>query len=136
MKETMLTPADHITEVHQVGRSLYRSCQGSAGFFQQSQNELGALLTLLGMTEENFKEHRSYASFDPQIQNLSEECHKTFEDLQRLKTHYDCLPTQSQITWERMGWGDAEMGEIKSRITSHLNLLHIVNGNLIKYVLH
>lgn len=126
--------ADHITTVRPYARLLYRSCLISSDLFKHVQNELAALLSALEATEEICLELRIDVNNHPTLCNLSQSSHKVLQDLQEMKTHFDTVGAQSQVTWERMGWGVEELEDIRETISSHIATLNLVNTNMIKYI--
>ena len=54
---------------------------------------------------------------------IKEGCEKVLIDLQNLVQKYESLGTQSKRTWDRMRWGNEDVAEIRSRLTSNISLL-------------
>jgi hypothetical protein len=106
----------------------------SSDIFKQIQNELGTLLAVLEATEEHSQDLEVDAESDPHLCGLYENCYQVLEDLQSLKSHFESVGTQGQLTWERMGWRAEEMTDIRSRLTSYIGMFNLFNTNMIKYV--
>jgi hypothetical protein len=53
---------------------------------------------------------------------------------QRLKDHFDNIGPQTQVTWERMGWGVEELAGIKGQFSLHIQVLNLLNTNLLRWV--
>ena len=54
---------------------------------------------------------------------VKEGCDKVLVDLQSLVSKYESLGTQSKRTWDRMGWGNEDIADIRARLTSNISIL-------------
>lgn len=54
---------------------------------------------------------------------IKDGCDKVLVDLQSLVEKYESLGTQSKRTWDRMGWGNEDIAEIRARLTSNITVL-------------
>jgi hypothetical protein len=73
-------------------------------------------------------------NMEPALCNLSRECHEILKELEASKQRFDALPTQTQVTWERMEWGAEELADIRVRLTTAVSSLNTVYSRLIQYV--
>ena len=55
---------------------------------------------------------------------IKDGCDKVLVDLQSLVDKYESLGTQSKRTWDRMKWGNEDIGEIRGRLISNTTMLN------------
>jgi hypothetical protein len=106
----------------------------SSDIFKQIQNERGTLLAVLEATEEHAQDLEVDTKSDTHLCGLYENCYQVLEELQSLKSHFESVGTQGQLTWERMGWRAEDMSDIRSRLTSYIGMFNLFNTNMIKCV--
>ena len=57
------------------------------------------------------------------LEAIKDGCDRVLVDLQSLVEKYERLGTQSKRTWDRMKWGNEDIAEIRSRLTSNVTML-------------
>ena len=104
--------------------SVYKCCKGAPESFKHITMEVMALHAVLQETHECLspcpRPSSKQASFGAIIQG----CEEVLTDLQTLLNKYKSLGTQSKRTWDRMGWGTNDIGELRARLTSTIGLLN------------
>lgn len=73
--------------------------------------------------EEIFFVHPLPTARAERLNTIKEGCEKVLVDLQSLVEKYESLGTQSKRTWDRMGWGNEDVADIRARLTSNISLL-------------
>ena len=73
--------------------------------------------------EEIFFVHPLPTARAERLNIIKEGCEKVLVDLQSLVEKYESLGTQSKRTWDRMGWGNEDVADIRARLTSNISLL-------------
>lgn len=56
-------------------------------------------------------------------------------DVSTLKSHFDAVGPPTRITWERMGWAEVELSDIRSKLSVHIGVLNMLNTHMIRYEL-
>lgn len=88
---------------------------------------------MLNATEEHLPEFRPHDPQIPQLNDALSGCRTILQDLQRLKEHFDNIGSQTQITWERMGWGLEELADIRGKFSLQIQMLNLLNTNMLRY---
>ncbi|KAJ5242392.1 uncharacterized protein N7469_000719 [Penicillium citrinum] len=99
----------NIVTIQPLAQSLYKSLFNSSDLFAQVRNELGLLVSVLNLTQEHTPK---FQPDDPRLSELDDardKFHDALRELVQLKDHFDDVGPQSQITWERLGWGVEEL---------------------------
>lgn len=128
------TCLENITTIRPLANSIYKSLFSASDQFDQVRNELGLLISVLNATEEHTPEFRPG---DPRIDELNDAlngCRDVLQDLQRLKEHFDDVGPQTQVTWERMGWGVEELAEIRGKFSLQIQALNLLNTAMLRWV--
>lgn len=131
-KSTILTLCvlGYVTEIRPLAESLYRSLFSPSELFGRFQNELGMLISVLNATE-------NYAPCDAKdthrrVLNASlKECHDVLLELSKMKSHFDSMDHQTQVTWERLKWGLNDLEDMKTRLATYIQNLTMLNTNMI-----
>lgn len=103
--------------------TVYKSCKGAPGSFQNISSEVLSLYALLQETREALSAHPLPASKQANLGTILGGCQGVLDDLQSLIEKYKSLGTQSKRTWDRLGWGTNDIAEIRARLTSSAGLL-------------
>lgn len=123
---------EHINTIRPLAHSLYKSLFSSSELFSQIRNELGLLVSVLNATEEHTRKVHTDNEQLPELKDALSKCHSALRDLSRLKEHFDSVGPQTQVTWERMGWAEDELVDIRSKFTLYINVLNVLNTNMIR----
>ena len=118
-----------------MAQSLYTSLFSSSEIFSQIRNELGLLISVLNATEEHAQKAHAEGSQFTELKDALNNCHDILRDLSKLKAHFDSVGPQTQVTWERMGWTEDELTNIRSKISVHINVLNVLNTQMIRWAL-
>ncbi|OKP07451.1 hypothetical protein PENSUB_6040 [Penicillium subrubescens] len=122
----------HLTGDINIPHSVYKSLFNAPDLFTQVRDELGLLVSVLIATEEHAPKFRPD---DPQLSELEDVlsgCYSVLQDLVRLKEHFDNVGAQTQVTWERMGWGGEELAEIRGKFSLHIQVLNFLNTRMLR----
>ncbi|KAJ6018142.1 hypothetical protein N7451_001521 [Penicillium sp. IBT 35674x] len=122
----------HITTIRPLAHSLYKSLFTSSDFFGQVGNELGLLVSVLNATEEHTQKVNADNAQLPELHEALNKCHHVLCDLSQLKEHFDNVGPQTQVTWERMGWGVDELVDIRAKLLLYIQVLNVLNTNMIR----
>ena len=88
---------------------------------------------MLNATEEHFPKFQPHDPQIPQLNDALSGCRAILQDLHRLKEHFDNIGSQTQITWERMGWGLEELADIRGKFSLQIQMLNLLNTNMLRY---
>ena len=97
--------------------TVYKSCKGAAGSFQNISSEVLSLHALLQETREALSAHPLPASERANLATILAGCQGVLNDLQSLVERYKSLGTQSKRTWDRMRWGASDIAEIRAQFS-------------------
>ncbi len=113
-----------IVGVAQFSWKLYRALRDSSEDFRRLSSEVGAMHTVLLETEACMKEN---PAIDDEKQRrltiVTDSCHDTLHDIQRLLDNYESLGTHAQRTWDRMAWGLKDISDVRLRLISNTTSL-------------
>jgi hypothetical protein len=126
--------SDHITTVKPLARSLHRSLFTSSDQFKPVQNELASLMGVLESIMTDSASFQVDCNQEPALCRLSQDCHEILNDLQVLNYRFESLPTQTQLTWDRMEWDTEELSGIRARLMTTVSSLNTVYSRQIRYV--
>ncbi|KAI0386406.1 hypothetical protein F5Y04DRAFT_121841 [Hypomontagnella monticulosa] len=111
--------------------SIYKACKDSGENFKRLSSEVASLHVVLKETEDYLTE---FSDLDTSRKNrltiLTDGCHSTLQDLEKLLKTYERLGTQAQRTWDRMRFGLEDFADIRSRLVSNATLLTAFNSSL------
>ncbi|KAI3321369.1 hypothetical protein HD806DRAFT_503915 [Xylariaceae sp. AK1471] len=111
---------------------VYKACKDSGESFQRLSGEVASLHVVLKETEDYLGEFPDLdTSRVNRLRILTDGCHDTLKDLQKLTQSYDNLGTQVQRTWDRFRFGLEDLADIRSRLVSNATLLTAFNSSLI-----
>ncbi|KAJ5157783.1 uncharacterized protein N7482_008883 [Penicillium canariense] len=122
----------HITTVRPLADSIYKSLFNSADLFDQVRNELGLLVAVLNATEEHTQKFHLDDTQLPNLNDALNRCHGVLRELSELKDRFDNVGPQTRVTWERMGWGEAELVDIRTKLLLYIQVLNVLNTNMIR----
>ncbi|KAJ5600106.1 hypothetical protein N7450_001173 [Penicillium hetheringtonii] len=120
----------NIVTIQPLAQSLYKSLFNSSDLFAQVRNELGLLVSVLNLTQEHTPK---FQPDDPRLSELDDardKCHDALRELVQLKDHFDDVGPQSQVTWERLGWGVEELVEIRTKLSIYIQALNVINCSI------
>lgn len=89
-------------------------------------------MSILSATEEHTQKAQTQSNQFPELKCALEHCNDVLSDLTKLKTHFDGVGPQSQLTWERMGWAEAELENVRSKLSVYINVLNVLNTRMIR----
>ena len=104
--------------------SLYKSCSGAPESFKNISNEVLSLHAVLKQLEEAIPLKSLSVSEQCRLSALTKGCNGVLEDLQKLVSKYDRLGTKSRRTWDRLKYGQEDIQELRSRLTSNILLIN------------
>ncbi|TGJ83534.1 hypothetical protein E0Z10_g5243 [Xylaria hypoxylon] len=111
---------------------VYKACKDSGESFRRLSGEVASLHVVLKETEDYMGEFRDLdISRVNRLRILTDGCHGTLKDLEKLMQSYDNLGTQVQRTWDRFRFGLQDLTDIRSRLVSNVTLLTAFNSSLI-----
>ncbi|KAJ5635300.1 uncharacterized protein N7484_008613 [Penicillium longicatenatum] len=122
----------HINEIRPIAQSLYTSLFSSSELFNQIRNELGLFVSILNVTEEHTQRAHAKSNHFTELKDTLDNCNGVLHDLSKLKDHFDTVGPQTQVTWERMGWAEVEIADIRSRLSVYINVLNVLNTQIIQ----
>lgn len=91
---------------------------------------------MLNLTQEHTPK---FQPDDPRLSELDDardKCHDALRELVQLKDHFDDVGPQSQVTWERLGWGVEELVEIRTKLSIYIQALNVINCSISRFDLH
>lgn len=113
--------------------SMYKACKDSSDDFKRLSHEVASLHVVLKETEDYVKEFPELdASRRNRLEILTDGCHQTLQDLDKLIKNYESLGTQAQRTWDRMRFGLEDLADLRSRLVSQATLLTAFNSTLMR----
>ena len=90
--------------------------------------EVGTLHNVIKETEELLSQQEMTAMQKKKLQESRLGCQEVLRDLDALLAKYDSLGTKSQRTFDRMGFGMADIDSIRGRLTLNVSLLDAFNN--------
>ncbi|KAI9671994.1 MAG: hypothetical protein M1829_004538 [Trizodia sp. TS-e1964] len=138
---TALEPTEYFPAVPLLAWTLYKSCKES------SSDGLQSLAQEVALTHIALKESEEIATASPEqflkisqsqqrhLAELLEVCKDVLAELDHLIQQYERLSMQSQRSWDRLGWGDGEVGDMRAKVVSSTVILAAFNTVLTKYVI-
>lgn len=112
-----------ITSASQNSWQLYKSCKDGPQVLQAISSDLNLLRAVLQECEEVFSSITKQSARAERLCLITNGCNDTFRDLDTIVSRYHGFGLQQKRTWERMGWDDATLMDLRNRITVQTNLL-------------
>ncbi|KAI0449109.1 hypothetical protein F5B21DRAFT_495495 [Xylaria acuta] len=112
---------------------VYKACKESGENFQRLSSEVASLHVVLKETEDYLSEEVRDLDISRvnRLRILTDGCHDTLKDLEKLIRSYENLGTQAQRAWDRFRFGLQDLTDIRSRLVSNVTLLTAFNASLI-----
>lgn len=114
--------------VGQLSWKVYKKCKASSGSYLELSNEVGALHNVMKETEELFSQQDLTPPQENRLLACQQGCGDVLKDLDSLLIKYESLGTNSQRTFDRMGFGTQDMNEIRLRLISNASMLDAFNN--------
>ena len=114
--------------VGQLGWKVYKKCKDSPGSYEELSREVGALHNVMRETEELFSQQDLTPQQENRLLTCQQGCGDVLKDLDRLLVEYESLGTNSQRTYDRLGFGTHDMNEIRLRLISNTSILDAFNN--------
>lgn len=125
----------HINTIRPIAQSLYQSLFTLSELFSQIRNELGLFVSVLNVTKEHTQKAHAESIHFTDLEDALNNCNDVLHDLSKLKGHFDTVGPQTQITWERMGWAEVQLADIRSRLSVYINVLNVLNTQMMRLAL-
>ena len=104
-------------------RKVYRACRDAPGGFKTFSDDIVSLHAILKEIEERLPEFRLNQDQEARLAQLGKGCNDVLKDLESLIKRYHSLGTQTQRTWDRMGWGLEQTSDLRGRLNSNVTML-------------
>lgn len=104
--------------------NLYKSCSGAPESFNNISHEVLSLHAVLKQIEEAIPSQSLSVAEKCRLSAITKGCNGVLEDLQKLVARYDRLGTKSRRTWDRLKFGQEDIQELRSRLTSNILLIN------------
>ncbi|KAI1498968.1 hypothetical protein F5X99DRAFT_391649 [Biscogniauxia marginata] len=112
--------------------TVYKGCKDSGENLKRLSGEVASLHVVLKETEDYLGEFTELdTSRINRLKILTDNCHGTLQELEKMLNSYDRLGTQVQRTWDRFRFGLEDLADIRSRLVSNATLLTAFNSTLI-----
>lgn len=112
-----------IIAVGDLAWKLYKRCKTAPESFYNISQELQSLHAVLKECEEAFTGSTIPPPRADRLETIISGCQGVLEHLDGITCKYGSLGKQSKRTWDRMRWHSEDIGEIRSRLTSHISML-------------
>ena len=112
-----------VLAVSKIAWKVYKSCKDAPESFGDLSAEVLSLHTVLQELEENLDGHELPATQQTRLKTIINSCDAVLQDLQTLVAKYESLGTNQKRTFDRLRWGSEEIGELRARLSSNINLL-------------
>lgn len=111
--------------------TVYNACQAAPAQFRALSEEVEALYIVL----ESIKKVVLDSGLDDgrinDLNHVSRGCIAVLTELEVLMKKYESLGT-SRKTWDKLKWGQENIGALRGRLTSNISLLTAFNSSLMK----
>ena len=108
--------------------STYKKCKESSGQYALLTGEVQALQSVLRETEELLSDQNLTENQQDRLSQPKSGCEGVLRDLNKLLEDYRSLGTQSQRTFDRIGFGNVNIDAIRIRLTTNITLLDAFNN--------
>ena len=109
--------------VGQFAWRIYKECKEAPESFGNLSQEVLSLHALLKEVEEAYSRQTLSQSQRERLAAVRDGCQSVLEDLQKVIDQYASLGSQSRRTWDRVGWSNEQIAELRARLTSNITLL-------------
>lgn len=115
--------------------TLYRSCKGASGEFEEISREIISLHTCIKELEEDARNpdsllNRKGKGKKKDIDVLLRNCMKVLRELQQLVRRYESLGTAKKKTWDRVRFGSEGIEMIREKLAFHASSITLFLASL------
>ena len=107
---------------------VYKKCKDAPGNYAELSGEVSYLYTVIKETEEMLSQQSLTAKQQAGLATCRQGCEDVLQNLNNLLIKYESLGTQSQRTFDRMGFGNQDMKDIRLRLVSNVSMLDAFNN--------
>ena len=112
---------------------VYKSCKDSSDDFKSISGDVASMHIVLKETADYLSEQPLEPERRKQLDVLGKGCRDVLKDLEVLLKKYDSLGTQSQRTWDRVGWAFEDISSLRERLVCSTAMLTAFNTAITRY---
>jgi hypothetical protein len=102
---------------------VYKSCKNAPNSFKNISDEVLSLHAVLKESEEVLEVQSLSSGQQRRLETVLKGCNGVLVDLQCAVDRYESLGTKSKRTWDRLGWVQQPIVEMRARLTANILLL-------------
>lgn len=112
-----------VVALGQFAWKIYKTCKDAPEGFKNVSQEVLSLHAVLKEVEEMHSSMSMSEAQQSRLRIVGDGCRGVLGDLQGILDRYNSLGTKTKRTWDRLGWGSKDIGELRSRLISNTGLL-------------